>query len=85
MICEQCGGALLHLGTLGSREHWRCRDCGWEQCQLAYQTPADDAAFVADHVVVVDVFADAVDTEAVDQLTDAQADQVLSILRKLDA
>lgn len=27
--CPACGGEGTHLGTLGKREHFRCRDCGW--------------------------------------------------------
>ena len=28
--CSQCGGTLAYLGTLGSLEHYRCRNCGME-------------------------------------------------------
>lgn len=28
--CSMCGGELAYLGTLGNREHYRCRACGWE-------------------------------------------------------
>lgn len=26
--CSQCGGPLIPLGSLGSRKHYRCRNCG---------------------------------------------------------
>lgn len=26
--CPECGGPGMHLGTLGRREHYRCRNCG---------------------------------------------------------
>lgn len=26
--CSICGGDLVPLGTLGAREHYRCRSCG---------------------------------------------------------
>lgn len=29
MNCDQCGGSLVLLGSLGSTEHYRCRQCGW--------------------------------------------------------
>ena len=29
--CDACGGELISLGTLGNREHFRCRRCGSEQ------------------------------------------------------
>jgi hypothetical protein len=28
--CSMCSGELTYLGTLGGREHYRCRACGWE-------------------------------------------------------
>ncbi len=28
--CSMCGGDLAYLGTLGSMEHYRCRNCGME-------------------------------------------------------
>lgn len=28
--CPQCGGQGNFLGTLGTRDHFRCRQCGWE-------------------------------------------------------
>ena len=32
--CEQCGSTtLISLGVLGDLEHFRCRDCGWEQSE----------------------------------------------------
>jgi hypothetical protein len=27
--CPQCGGPGILLGTLGSTDHYRCRNCGW--------------------------------------------------------
>jgi hypothetical protein len=27
-ICSTCGGPLMLLGALGSRTHYRCRNCG---------------------------------------------------------
>ncbi len=33
--CSMCGGELSHMGTLGNREHYRCRACGWESsCEV---------------------------------------------------
>jgi hypothetical protein len=32
--CAACGGSLAYQGTLGNREHYRCRDCG-----LDFNTP----------------------------------------------
>ncbi len=26
--CPICAAPPTHLGTLGRREHWRCRNCG---------------------------------------------------------
>jgi hypothetical protein len=26
--CPACGGAATHMGDLGQRRHFRCRDCG---------------------------------------------------------
>lgn len=26
--CRVCGGALMFLGSLGRRDHYRCRYCG---------------------------------------------------------
>ena len=28
--CATCGGSLAFLGTLGNREHYRCRNCGMD-------------------------------------------------------
>jgi transposase-like protein len=28
--CEICSGDVQHMGTLGSRFHYRCRNCGLE-------------------------------------------------------
>jgi hypothetical protein len=28
--CPQCGGQPTELGGLGNRNHYRCRDCGWD-------------------------------------------------------
>ena len=28
--CGTCGGELVYLGTLGNREHYRCRNCGMD-------------------------------------------------------
>ena len=28
--CPQCSGPGVFLGTLGSTDHYRCRNCGWE-------------------------------------------------------
>lgn len=28
--CPQCGGAGVPMGALGTRDHYRCRDCGWD-------------------------------------------------------
>jgi len=48
MYCNQCGSEVLILmGTLGNLEHYRCRDCGWEQStevtddDMENQTPSD--------------------------------------------
>ena len=29
-VCSFCGGPGILLGSLGSREHFRCRNCGTE-------------------------------------------------------
>lgn len=29
-VCPECLGEGRLLGTLGSTDHYRCRDCGWE-------------------------------------------------------
>jgi hypothetical protein len=28
--CIPCGGPLTYLGRLGSFDHYRCRDCGFD-------------------------------------------------------
>lgn len=28
--CPQCGGPGSLIGALGTRDHYRCRDCGWD-------------------------------------------------------
>jgi hypothetical protein len=33
--CGACGGELIPLGSLGAREHFRCRACGLGSSQLA--------------------------------------------------
>lgn len=33
--CNDCGGPLVVLGTLGSVTHFRCRDCGGDSHQEA--------------------------------------------------
>ena len=33
--CPLCGGPAASMGTLGRREHFRCRDCGAEFSQVA--------------------------------------------------
>lgn len=30
MICCECNGLCILLGTLGTLDHWRCRYCGME-------------------------------------------------------
>ena len=32
MACRMCGGVLSFLGNLGQKRWFRCRDCGYEQC-----------------------------------------------------
>ena len=34
--CATCGGSLAFLGTLGNREHYRCRNCGMD-CSTTVQ------------------------------------------------
>lgn len=29
--CSECGGPLVWIGQLGSRNHYRCRNCGMDQ------------------------------------------------------
>lgn len=28
--CPSCEGPGVLMGTLGNRDHYRCRDCGWD-------------------------------------------------------
>ena len=39
LACQQCGGELVALGQLGSRIHFRCRDCGIDQSLSASELP----------------------------------------------
>lgn len=41
MECGICGGLLVPLGTLGSREWYRCRNCGLEQMECKVKTKAE--------------------------------------------
>lgn len=31
VVCEECGGPAIFMGSLGKTDWFRCRDCGWEQ------------------------------------------------------
>lgn len=35
MECKECTGTLMFLGLMGNMEHYRCRNCGLDQCQPA--------------------------------------------------
>ena len=41
--CQTCDGPLMYLGALGSRLHFRCRDCGI------------DHSVTVDHDVTLDI------------------------------
>lgn len=30
LYCSNCDGSLYHLGYLGNKNHFKCRDCGSE-------------------------------------------------------
>jgi len=36
MNCNVCNGELVYMGTLGNREHYRCRQCGAE-CSFVFR------------------------------------------------
>ena len=35
--CLDCGGPLVLLGILGTTEHYRCRNCGVDNCHAIYE------------------------------------------------
>jgi tRNA(Ile2) C34 agmatinyltransferase TiaS len=42
--CPACGGAAAFLGTLGQREHFRCRACGADFSAEKIPDETDEAA-----------------------------------------
>ena len=40
--CEVCGGPLVVLGTLGTRDWFRCRNCGADQSVEANDPDPDE-------------------------------------------
>ena len=51
-VCEACGrDNLVHLGTLGLLEHYRCRACGWEQVKSVDPPAEAETEFIGDHSV----------------------------------
>lgn len=38
MTCPACNGELFELGTLGNRQHYRCRACGID-CSTEHLKP----------------------------------------------
>jgi hypothetical protein len=39
--CPACGGDSYPLGTLGRREHFRCRDCGMDSSRVEVEAAID--------------------------------------------
>jgi len=39
-FCPACGGQGAHLGSLGRREHFRCRDCGMDYSHESSNAPS---------------------------------------------
>lgn len=45
-FCPMCDGHGIFMGTLGSLDHYRCRDCGWdwsEQTEPEEEPDCDDS------------------------------------------
>jgi hypothetical protein len=42
--CGLCGGPLVFLGTLGTKKHYRCRNCGMD---WNFGCPAEEAHYKA--------------------------------------
>lgn len=54
-MCSQCDGELCYLGTLGNRDHFRCRQCGWEESApvVEYDNVMDDALLSQDERIAL--------------------------------
>lgn len=46
--CRVCNGPLVFLGTLGVRDHFRCRDCGLDCSRPAEETDLELVALTED-------------------------------------
>lgn len=41
--CRVCEGPLAFLGTLGTRDHYRCQSCGLDSSRPAEETDLEEA------------------------------------------
>lgn len=46
MSCEQCGGVLALLGTLGRLTWFRCVQCGWQQSCEDFEHEEEEETWV---------------------------------------